>query len=286
MLIVSNSVINLLNRQLFFSKSSPSTSTWASHRIVLVLFLLLLINWPGCLVVVVGQQLPPSLPTDRENTKPVNVNLLLNQILNSGASSESPTSPSVTTTTPSSSPTINNHHAPHRHHNLNRAHGQHQNNSSSSPRFGNFSSSRRLHGAEQDADLLVNTQTGYVRGRAYYLDHHLPRNANSRHYPYGKKKYRVNAWLGIPFAEKPIGNLRFKRPLPVKSWPGVLNATQMPNSCSQLHDTVISDFDGVEMWNPNTNVSEDCLYLNVWTPHPKPRNSAVMVIRRENFFSY
>ncbi|CAF0719879.1 unnamed protein product [Brachionus calyciflorus] len=126
-------------------------------------------------------------------------------------------------------------------------------------------------------ELLVNTQNGMIRGKAFYLDHHLPKSARSRNYPYGKKKYRVNGWLGIPYAEKPINDLRFKRPVPVKNWDNVINATELPNSCFQLHDTVITGFDGVEIWNANTNISEDCLYLNIWTPYPKPKKSAVMV---------
>jgi hypothetical protein len=129
------------------------------------------------------------------------------------------------------------------------------------------------HKPKSKDDLIVNTQNGYVRGRSYHLDVGFDEISISKK----RRKYRVNAWLGIPFAEKPINELRFKRPVPVKNWDGVLNATTQPNTCYQLRDEAFPGFWGVEMWNPNTPVSEDCLYLNIWTPHPRPKNAAVMV---------
>lgn len=125
-------------------------------------------------------------------------------------------------------------------------------------------------GYNYDEDLVVRTQSGPIRGRSFYIDEHL--DEHEKH-----KKVRVDAWLGIPFAEKPVGKLRFKRPIPVKGWDDILNATELPNTCYQLPDMVLKDFPGAEMWNPNTNVSEDCLYLNIWSPYPRPRNAAVMV---------
>ncbi|XP_050460958.1 acetylcholinesterase-like [Cataglyphis hispanica] len=87
----------------------------------------------------------------------------------------------------------------------------------------------------------------------------------------------VDAWFGIPYAQKPLGRLRFRHPRPVERWSGVLNATTLPNSCVQILDTVFGDFSGATMWNPNTPLSEDCLYVNVVVPRPRPTNAAVMV---------
>ncbi len=114
-------------------------------------------------------------------------------------------------------------------------------------------------------DLIINTDKGRIRGIRY----HLP-------YLGGKA---VDAFLGIPFAKAPVGHLRFKHPQPIDTWHGIYNATKLPNSCYQSPDETFGDFRGSTMWNPNTRVSEDCLYLNVWVPktHPRLRRSAVLV---------
>ena len=177
----------------------------------------------------------------------------LNDIYQTTTEYVSETKPTTSTTTTQQPLNDQNHHAsPHRHHN-------------------GVKGNKKF-----DDELIVNTQNGYVKGRALNLDSNFQETSKSK----GRRKYRLNAWLGIPYAEKPIGDLRFRRPVPVKNWEDVLDATQLPNSCCQLPDTVIPDFWGVEMWNANTNVSEDCLYLNIWTPHPRPKNSAVMVCEK------
>lgn len=74
----------------------------------------------------------------------------------------------------------------------------------------------------------------------------------------------VDIYWGIPFAKPPIGDLRFKHPVPNDPWNGILNATEKPAACWQGLDTL--EHKGAQVWNPNTNRSEDCLYLNVWVP--------------------
>lgn len=63
-----------------------------------------------------------------------------------------------------------------------------------------------------------------------------------------------------------MGNLRFKKPVPIDPWQGVYDAQHLPNSCQQERYDVFPGFRGEEMWNPNTPISEDCLYLNLWVP--------------------
>ncbi len=111
-------------------------------------------------------------------------------------------------------------------------------------------------------ELIVRTENGLVRGIRYHLN-------SPGKLPKGKA---VDAFLGIPFAKPPVGNLRFKHPQPLDPWSGIYNATKLPNSCYQIPDTFFGDeFSGSNMWNPNTRVSEDCLYLNVWVPKTSPR---------------
>ena len=73
-------------------------------------------------------------------------------------------------------------------------------------------------------------------------------------------------FFGIPYAQPPVGNYRFRHPIPVPAWRGQKDATVKPNACTQGIDTVFGDHPGPKVWNPNTRVSEDCLYLNVWRP--------------------
>jgi para-nitrobenzyl esterase len=82
----------------------------------------------------------------------------------------------------------------------------------------------------------------------------------------------VRAYKGIPYAAPPVGPLRWRPPQPVAPWNGVRSAEAFgPNS---LQGIVFDDIDPAAC-----GVSEDCLYLNVWTP-AAPRGAerlAVMV---------
>jgi para-nitrobenzyl esterase len=66
----------------------------------------------------------------------------------------------------------------------------------------------------------------------------------------------ISIFKGIPFAAPPVGDLRWKAPAPVAPWTGVKKADAFANACMQAPNS-----------QGNTApVSEDCLYLNVWTP--------------------
>ena len=63
-----------------------------------------------------------------------------------------------------------------------------------------------------------------------------------------------------------MGELRFKKPVPIGKWNDVYNANHLPNSCLQERYVEYLGFKEEEMYNPKTVVSEDCLYLNLWVP--------------------
>ncbi|MBN2707421.1 MAG: carboxylesterase family protein [Calditrichaceae bacterium] len=76
----------------------------------------------------------------------------------------------------------------------------------------------------------------------------------------------IIAYKGIPFAAPPIGDLRWKEPKPVVPWEGVKVADKYGDAAAQVTWDPES-FYGKE-WRASGSVpfSEDCLYLNVWTP--------------------
>ncbi|KAK9524452.1 hypothetical protein VZT92_016847 [Zoarces viviparus] len=116
--------------------------------------------------------------------------------------------------------------------------------------------------SQSEADLIVQTRIGRVRGTRM---------------PVPDRSF-VTSFLGIPFAEPPVGKRRFRRAEPKRPWTGVYEANAYPNACYQAVDTSFPGFQGSEMWNPNREMSEDCLYLNVWVPSsPRPHNLTVMV---------
>ncbi|MBV8221150.1 MAG: carboxylesterase family protein, partial [Solirubrobacterales bacterium] len=63
-------------------------------------------------------------------------------------------------------------------------------------------------------------------------------------------------FLGLPYAAPPTGNLRWRPPQPAADWRGVRDATQFGPSCPQPASPFL----------PPGRLSEDCLYLNVYTP--------------------
>src|SRR5215213_7758513 len=69
----------------------------------------------------------------------------------------------------------------------------------------------------------------------------------------------IRMFKGIPFAAPPLGELRWKPPQPVTSWDGVRNADEFGPRAMQL--PLFGD-----MSFRSNGMSEDCLYLNVWSP--------------------
>jgi len=72
----------------------------------------------------------------------------------------------------------------------------------------------------------------------------------------------VRLFRGIPYAAPPVGNLRWRAPQPVVPWHGVKRAEDFSAACVQQP----TNTDGNAWREGHVPVSEDCLYLNVWTP--------------------
>ena len=82
----------------------------------------------------------------------------------------------------------------------------------------------------------------------------------------------TSVYRGIPYAAPPIGPLRWKAPQPVASWSGVRECTVFGPECPQV---VLTGKNSAGAKQPQ---SEDCLYLNVWTPTPAPAEKLPVMI--------
>src|ERR1044071_3673565 len=102
------------------------------------------------------------------------------------------------------------------------------------------------------ASDLVQTANGTVDGR-------------------GTQPSGVRIFRGIPFAQPPTGDLRWREPQPAKNWQGVRQALDFGPRCMQarIFDDMIFRSNGV---------SEDCLYLSVWTPAKSSRERLPVLV--------
>jgi para-nitrobenzyl esterase len=72
----------------------------------------------------------------------------------------------------------------------------------------------------------------------------------------------IRVYRGIPFAAPPVGDLRWKAPQPAAIWQGVHQATEFSNACWQTPYPAAAAIYQAKL----PQLSEDCLYLNIWTP--------------------
>ena len=87
----------------------------------------------------------------------------------------------------------------------------------------------------------------------------------------GKEHGGVRAFLGIPYAAPPVGELRWKPPAPAAKWSGVRKATEFASRCMQGRV-----FDDMVFRDPG--ISEDCLTLNVWSPASEAKGKLPVMV--------
>ena len=89
----------------------------------------------------------------------------------------------------------------------------------------------------------------------------------------GKIENGVMVFKGIQFAAPPVGRLRWREPQPAAAWAGVRKADANGNSCMQPQVPAgMGDYSGLG------SLSEDCLYLNVWTTTVDPAAKRPVIV--------
>ncbi|THY52826.1 chlorogenic acid esterase precursor [Aureobasidium pullulans] len=106
-----------------------------------------------------------------------------------------------------------------------------------------------LASAASTDGLMVNTTSGRLQG---FVNQTVP---------------DVRQFLGIPYAQPPVGPLRFAPPQDPVSSRQLINATALPNSCMQQFSNGSTIYTAYEReFLISGGQSEDCLYLSIWTP--------------------
>lgn len=109
---------------------------------------------------------------------------------------------------------------------------------------------RRSAGIERQAAAIIKTRLGQVRGVAHR---------------------GVITFLGLRYAKPPTGALRFAPPEPSGAWSGVYDATKLPPRCVQGPSPAFLG------WPSGAPQSEDCLFLNLYTPAADTRKRPVLL---------
>lgn len=99
----------------------------------------------------------------------------------------------------------------------------------------------------------------------------------------GVAKPGVSAFLGVPFAAPPVGALRWREPQPVVPWAGVRPASRISPACIQDPPAPFGPYSADFLTLPD--MSEDCLYLNVWTSKASGRRPVLVFIHGGAFQS-
>ena len=86
----------------------------------------------------------------------------------------------------------------------------------------------------------------------------------------GVSESGLRVYKGVPFAAPPFGDLRWRPPAPVTPWTGARKADAFAPSCMQTGSPMPGE-------TPPT-VSEDCLYLNIWTPATSARERLPVIV--------
>ena len=112
---------------------------------------------------------------------------------------------------------------------------------------------------------VVNTRKGSLRGLYQAFD--------------DKSLAAVELFLGVPYASPPLGSLRFMPPVTVSPWRGIRQADRYSPVCPQRFPDISNETEALKKMPRGrletlkklapmlTNQSEDCLYLNIFTPY-------------------